>query len=97
MIAITENDTLVMACTVTGAPSPLVAGDITAKVELQDGEATATVKSATIALTSSTVFTATFSSTTFTPGKWLFSARVIDLPENQQVADQHIQVARAVA
>ena len=97
MIAITENDSLVMACTVTGAPSALVAGDITAQVELQDGKAAATVKTATIAVTSATVFTATFASTIWFPGKWLFSARVVDLPETQQVADQHIQVARAGA
>ena len=97
MIAITENDTLVMACTITGAPSNLVAGNLTAQVELQDGRATATVKSGVIGITSATVFTATFASTTFTPGKWLFSARNVDGTETQQVADQHIQVARAVA
>ncbi len=97
MIAITENDTLVMACTITGAPSPLEVANITAEVELQDGKATATVKTAVIAVTSSTVFTATFASTTWSPGKWLFSARNVDGTETQQVADQHIQVARAGA
>ena len=92
MIVISDDDTLEIECTVTGAPSALVAGDITASVQKQDGEASETTGAATIAVTSSTVFTATFAKTIWSVGKWIMRARVVDGAEEQIVAKEHIQV-----
>ena len=91
-VVVKKNSSLECLVTLTGAPSNLDADDITAKATLQDGKATVTSLTATIAIVSTTSFTATFAKDVFTPGKWLFRARNSPGSESQGNVESLIQI-----
>ena len=78
----------------TGLATDITGATITAKALLSDGKAVQTIKTATIAITDATAgkFTATFSLTDFSLGKWIFQARVVLGAESEVVVESHIQI-----